>query len=118
MSRLTLILLLLIQTLSELHAQSYEELKNVFVSGAYTLSRNQVKYKQSTNFKLIKSEKDYLECFHSEKYTSFHPASLTNFVDKLVSKDKNLVVFIEVPPVYSKDSVYVDAELLSKLKRK
>ena len=76
-----------------------------------------MKYTQPADFDLVWSGKDYLECFHSEKYTSFNPASLTNFVDKLISKDKNFVVFIEIPPVYSRDSVYIDAGLLPDLKQ-
>lgn len=115
--RLTFIVLLLLQALLELHAQSYEELENIFVSGAYTLSRNQVRYTQPADFELVRSGKDYLECFHSEKYTSFNPASLTNFVDKLISKDKNFIVFIEIPPVFSRDSVYIDADFLPDLKQ-
>lgn len=116
MKRLTFVALFMIQILFELHAQSYEELGDIFVYSAYTLSRNQVKYTQPADFDLVRSGKDYLECFHSEKYTSFNPASLTNFVDKLISKDKNFVVFIEIPPVYSRDSVYIDADLLPDLK--
>ena len=96
MKRLTFVVLFLIQILFELQAQSYEELGDIFVHSAYTLSRNQVKYTQPADFDLVRSGKDYLECFHSEKYTSFNPASLTNFVDKLISKDKNFVVFIEI----------------------
>ena len=117
MKRLTFVVLFLIQILFEVHAQSYEELGDIFVHSAYTLSRNQVKYTQPADFDLVWSGKDYLECFHSEKYTSFNPASLTNFVDKLISKDKNFVVFIEIPPVYSRDSVYIDADLLPDLKQ-
>ena len=74
-----------------------------------------MKYAQPADFDLVRSGKDYLECFHSEKYTSFNPASLTIFVDKLISKDKNFVVFIEIPPVFSRDSVYIDADLLPDL---
>lgn len=116
MIRQTFIIMLLVQTLFKLHAQSYEELNNIFDHGAYSLIRNQVKYTQPAGFELVRSGKDYLECFHSEKYTSFNPASLTNFVDKLISKDKNFVVFIEIPSVYSRDSVYIDADLLPDLK--
>ena len=117
MKRLISVVFLLIQILFELHAQSYEELGDIFVHSAYTLSRNQVKYTQPADFDLVRSGKDYLECFHSEKYTSFNPASLTIFVDKLISKDKNFVVFIEIPPVFSRDSVYIDADLLPDLKQ-
>lgn len=87
MKRLISVVFLLIQILFELHAQSYEELGDIFVHSAYTLSRNQVKYTQPADFDLVRSGKDYLECFHSEKYTSFNPASLTIFVDKLISKE-------------------------------
>lgn len=116
MKRLISVVFLLIQILFELHAQSYEELSDIFVHSAYSLSRNQVKFTQPADFDLVRSGKDYLECFHSEKYTSFNPASLTNFVDKLISKDKNFVAFIEIPPVFSRDSVYIDADLLPDLK--
>ena len=117
MKRLISVVFLLIQILFELHAQSYEELSDIFVHSAYTLSRNQVKFTQPADFDLVRSGKDYLECFHSEKYTSFNPASLTNFVDKLISKDRNFVAFIEIPPVFSRDSVYIDADLLPDLKQ-
>lgn len=116
MKRLISVVFLLIQILFELHAQSYEELSDIFVHSAYSLSRNQVKFTQPADFDLVRPGKDYLECFHSEKYTSFNPASLTNFVDKLISKDKNFVAFIEIPPVFSRDSVYIDADLLPDLK--
>ena len=116
MKRLISVVFLLIQILFELHAQSYEELSDIFVHSAYSLSRNQVKFTQPADFDLVLPGKDYLECFHSEKYTSFNPASLTNFVDKLISKDKNFVAFIEIPPVFSRDSVYIDADLLPDLK--
>ena len=116
MKRLISVVFLLIQILFELHAQSYEELSDIFVLSAYSLSRNQVKFTQPADFDLVRPGKDYLECFHSEKYTSFNPASLTNFVDKLISKDKNFVAFIEIPPVFSRDSVYIDADLLPDLK--
>ena len=46
MKRLTFVVLFLIQILFEVHAQSYEELGDIFVHSAYTLSRNQVKYTQ------------------------------------------------------------------------
>lgn len=116
MKRLISVVFLLIQILFELHAQSYEELSDIFVHSAYSLSRNQVKFTQPADFDLVRPGKDYLECFHSEKYTSFNPASLTNFVDKLISKDKNFVAFIEIPPVFSRDSVYIDADPLPDLK--
>ena len=86
MKRLISVVFLLIQILFELHAQSYEELGDIFVHSAYTLSRNQVKYTQPADFDLVRSGKDYLECFHSEKYTSFNPASLTIFVDNLFQR--------------------------------
>ena len=66
--RLTFIACIWIATLSGVHAQSYEELKDIFVSGAYTLSRNQVKYTPPVNFELVKGGKEYLECLHSEQY--------------------------------------------------
>lgn len=45
-------MLFLIQILFEVHAQSYEELGDIFVHSAYTLSRNQVKYTQPADFDL------------------------------------------------------------------
>ena len=75
MKRLISVVFLLIQILFELHAQSYEELGDIFVHSAYTLARNQVKYTSPSNFVLETMETEYLECLRSKYYTRQLPCS-------------------------------------------
>lgn len=115
MKRLISVVFLLIQILFELHAQSYEELGDIFVHSAYTLARNQVKYTSPSNFVLETMETEYLECLRSKYYTRQLPFA-PFFDNKFISKDENCIVFIDVVPVASKDSKFIDFPYLQKLK--
>ena len=86
MKRLISVVFLLIQILFELHAQSYEELGDIFVHSAYTLARNQVKYTSPSNFVLETMETEYLECLRSKYYTRQLPFA-PFFDNKFISKE-------------------------------
>ena len=97
------------------YIQSYEELGDIFVHSAYTLARNQVKYTSPSNFVLETMETEYLECLRSKYYTRQLPFA-PFFDNKFISKDENCIVFIDVVPVASKDSKFIDFPYLQKLK--
>ena len=84
----------------------YKDLQNQLGRIANTLMYNLVQYTQPENFDLFVQKSDdeeYLTFLRSDKYTRYEPGVW----NKLISKDKNFITFIYVPPIYSKDSIYV-----------
>lgn len=100
-------------TLEIYSQQSAFQSRNFFSS--YMLDKNQVNYSLSVDFSFIYLDKEEtLECLGYDKTR----INMSGFHDKIVSKDKNFVSFIYIPPVCSKDSVYIDSPLFPELKLK
>lgn len=97
-----------------INAQIVEEYEEIGLSSSLTLARNQVTYTPPEKFVLEKMKEEYLECLRSKNYTRYFPA----FFNKFISKDKNCIVFLDVTPVYSKDSKYLHLEYLPDMKIK
>ena len=106
-------LLLIFISLDICSQQNFFQGKHFFSS--YMLDKNQVNYLLPANFSFIYLDnEETLECLRYDKSR----ICMSGFYDKIVSKDKNFVAFIYVPPVYSKDSVYIDSPLFPELKLK
>ncbi|MCS2952299.1 hypothetical protein NXY21_03630 [Bacteroides thetaiotaomicron] len=99
-----------------LYAQTIEDYNEIGLgSSSLTLARNQVKYTLPSNFVLETMETEYLECLRSKDYTRQLPFA-PFFNNKFVSKDGNCIVFIDIVPVASKDSKFIDFPYLQELK--
>lgn len=108
-------MLLIIQSYHSVNAQIVEEYEEIgLVTSSLTLARNQVTYTPPEKFILKKMKEEYLECLRSKDYKPYFPA----FFNKFISKDKNCIVFLDVTPVYSKDSKYIHLEYLPDMKIK
>lgn len=97
----------------------YKKLQNLLgnISEAQTLMYNQVQYTKPKGFDLITNDsigKETLSFLCSKDFHFYLP----QIHSKLVSQDKDVIIFIYVPPVYSKDSVYIDMPLATDLKIK
>lgn len=118
-SQLVFVVLILIHISLGLYSQNskdpYKELTNLLGHIANTLMHNQVQYTPSVDFDLHKrksNNEERLTFLRSDKYTYYEHGVW----DKLISKDGNFITFIDVPPVYSKDSIYVYMPLAPYLK--
>lgn len=99
-----------------LYAQTIEDYNEIGLgSSSLTLARNQVKYTSPSNFVLETMETEYLECLRSKYYMRQLPFA-PFFDNKFVSEDGNCIVFIDVVPVASKDSKFIDFPYLQELK--
>ena len=111
-----LVFVVLIQISLGGFSQKTENINQSFGLNSYTLSLNQIKYKQPANFNYIRRElgnEEYLKCIFAD------PAAIyQGYWHKIISKDKNFVAIIDIPPVWSKDSVHIFMELVPESKIK
>ena len=97
-------------------SQNTKNINQSFGLNSYTLSLNQIKYKQPANFNYIRRElgnEEYLKCIFADPGAIYQ-----GYWHKIISKDKNFVAIIDIPPVWSKDSVHIFMELAPESKIK
>ena len=119
--QITILSFLLLLFSSIAYSQENKSLKKLFPVDWYTLDRNQIQFNQPKEFTLEidtlqKENAIRLRCIVSEKFHGL----LTVYYNHLISRDKNFIVYISVPPVFCRkeDSTYIDTGLMPELKHK
>lgn len=83
----------------------------------YILDKNQVQYMPSPNFSLLKESKnvtEHLNCIVAKGFRGVRPLGDIS----LLSKDGNFLAYIEIAPIFSSDSIYIDMEMGPNIKWK